>query len=248
MSLTLIQIIIAILPTVLIAALIYKNDIIEKEPGKLLARLFAGGIASAFLVIVVSTIAIMIFPFLAQDIGNLSYFEMFVSIFIGIALIEEACKWVIFEYIGWNNKEFDYVYDAIVYMSFIGLGFATIENIGYVTDTGVLTALVRAICSVPGHVFFAIHMGYYLGLAKQASINKRKDLEKKNKWLSILIPVIYHTIFDFCLYAGTGSLVLIYFGFVFYLYISSIKKLKQLSKIKLKLRDGVASNLIETMI
>ena len=243
MSLTLVQIIVAILPTVLIATLIYKNDLIEKESNKLLVRLFSGGIISAFLVIFISAIAIIFFPFLAKDITTLGIVEMFISIFIGIALIEEACKWVIFEYIGWNNKEFDYIYDAIIYMAFIGLGFATIENIGYVTDSGIVTAIVRALCSVPGHVFFAIHMGYYLGLAKQANLNNRPDLEKKNKFKSIMIPVIQHTIFDFCLYAGSDALVIFYFGFVFYLYIASIKKLKQLGKIKLRLRDGVASNL-----
>ena len=87
-------------------------------------------------------------------------------------------------------------------------------------------------------------MGYYLGLAKQASLNNRPDLEKKNKFKSIMIPVIQHTIFDFCLYARSDALVIFYFGFVFYLYIASIKKLKQLGNIKLRLRDGVASNLV----
>lgn len=239
MNLTYVLIFLAIIPTILIASLIYRKDIIEKESSSLLARLFAGGILSAFLVVIVSSVAILFIPFLGQEITELGYFEMFISIFIGIAFIEEICKWVIFDFIGWNNKEFNYVYDAIVYMTFIGLGFATIENISYVAETGIQTAIVRAICSVPGHVFFAIHMGYYLGLAKQAKLNKRPDLEKKNKWLSLIIPTIYHTIFDFCLFAGTESLVVVYFGFVLYLYISSIKKVNQLSKIKLRLKDGV---------
>ena len=239
MNLTYVLIFLAIIPTILIASLIYRKDIIEKESSSLLARLFAGGILSAFLVIIVSSVAILFIPFLGQEITELGYFEMFISIFIGIAFIEEICKWVIFDFIGWNNKEFNYVYDAIVYMTFIGLGFATIENISYVAETGIQTAIIRAICSVPGHVFFAIHMGYYLGLAKQAKLNKRPDLEKKNKWLSLIIPTIYHTIFDFCLFAGTESLVVVYFSFVLYLYISSIKKVNQLSKIKLRLKDGV---------
>ena len=239
MNLTYVLIFLAIIPTILIASLIYRKDIIEKESSSLLARLFAGGILSAFLVVIVSSVAILFIPFLGQEITELGYFEMFISIFIGIAFIEEICKWVIFDFIGWNNKEFNYVYDAIVYMTFIGLGFATIENISYVAETGIQTAIVRAICSVPGHVFFAIHMGYYLGLAKQAKLNKRPDLEKKNKWLSLIIPTIYHTIFDFCLFAGTESLVVVYFAFVLYLYISSIKKVNQLSKIKLRLKDGV---------
>ena len=132
MSLTLIQIIVAILPTVLIATLIYKNDLIEKESNKLLVRLFSGGIISAFLVIFISAIAIIFFPFLAKDITTLGIVEMFISIFIGIALIEEACKWVIFEYIGWNNKEFDYIYDAIIYMAFIGYSIQAFFNISVI--------------------------------------------------------------------------------------------------------------------
>ena len=39
------------------------------------------------------------------------------------------------------------------------------------------------IFSVPGHAFFGVLMGYYLGLAKQASLNNRPDLEKKNKFM-----------------------------------------------------------------
>jgi RsiW-degrading membrane proteinase PrsW (M82 family) len=238
MKLTIILILLAIIPTILIATLIYRKDIVEKESNNLLVKMFAGGILSAFLVIVVSSIAILYIPFLGQEITNLGFIEMFVSVFIGIALIEEVCKWVIFDFIGWNNKEFNYVFDAIVYMTFIGLGFATIENIAYVADTGIRTAILRAVCSVPAHVFFAIHMGYYLGLAKQAKLNKRYDLEKKNKWLSLFIPTLYHTIFDFCLFSGSVSLAIFYFVFVLFLYISSIKKVNQLSKIKLRLKDG----------
>ena len=106
MNLAIVLVLLAVIPTVLISTLIYRKDIVEKESSSLLARLFAGGILSAFLVIVVSSIAILFIPFLGQEISELGYFEMFISIFIGIALIEEACKWVIFDFIGWNNREF----------------------------------------------------------------------------------------------------------------------------------------------
>ena len=98
MNLAIVLVLLAVIPTVLISTLIYRKDIVEKESSSLLARLFAGGILSAFLVIVVSSIAILFIPFLGQEISELGYFEMFISIFIaksigsGLPILAKVCK------------------------------------------------------------------------------------------------------------------------------------------------------------
>ncbi|MEG0022325.1 MAG: PrsW family glutamic-type intramembrane protease [Bacilli bacterium] len=229
--------ILSIIPSVILGAIIYKNDQVEKEPGKLLISLFLGGIIIVYAVIFVTNILKTTIPFFDKNISELPYFEMFLSILFGIALIEEGFKWIVFKKLAWNNKSFDYMYDSIVYMVFIGLGFATVENFIYVVDGGLWVAIIRALCSVPGHVFFAIYMGYYYGLARQSRINGNKKLEKINLLKSLLVPIILHTIFNFCLFAGDSRILFFYIVFVVILYIRSFKKVHQLSKIKLKMNN-----------
>ena len=73
----------------------------------------------------------------------------------------------------WWDKNFDEYMDGIVYASFIGLGFACVENIMYVFSasaesfqTGIGTSITRALLSVPAHFLFGVVLGYFLSLAK----------------------------------------------------------------------------------
>ena len=151
--------------------------------------------------------------------------------FIGVALVEEFCKWLMTYLIGYHNREFDELYDGIVYAIFVSLGFAFIENILYVISTASLgTALMRAVSAVPSHACDAIFMGYYLSVAKYWSIKRDKDKEKKYVLKSIFVPAVLHGIYDFCLMSGFTILVIVFIVFVVFLYILSIKKLKKLSK------------------
>ena len=59
----------------------------------------------------------------------LSFYRLFFNIFISIALVEEGAKWIVTRHVGFSNKEFDEIYDIIVYAVFASLGFACIENI-----------------------------------------------------------------------------------------------------------------------
>lgn len=235
MNITQMLIILAVLPTILIGTIIYKNDTVEKESVGLLSKLFLDGICLAAIVIALTDILQTLIPFLAKDLKTLSNVELFISMFFGVALIEEGCKWLAFKLVAWKNKEFNYIYDAIVYAVFISLGFATIENVIYVIDGGVWIALVRSICSVPGHAFFGIFMGYYFGLAKQAELNNNNVLKHKNQILSIMVPAILHTIFNYCLYTQNTIGLVCYVTFLVLLYINSYNKIKQLSKIELSL-------------
>lgn len=231
MNLTIMLIILAVLPSVFIGTIIYKNDVVEKEPKEFLRKLFALGVALSAIVILLTGVLQFIIPFLAQDLKTLSGLELFISMFLSVALIEEGCKWLTFKLVAWNSKNFDYIYDAIVYSVFISLGFATIENVLYVVNGGLWVALVRSICSVPGHAYFGITMGYYLGLAKQATINGNKEIRKKNLFLSIIIPTTLHTIFNFCLFTQSTTGLIFYLVFLVLLFVSSTKKIKQLSRI-----------------
>ena len=231
-----IYLLLAIIPSVLIGYYLYKKDL-NKEPKSLLIKLFFGGIGAAFLTFILSSLANKIVPGIVPTIdGTVEYniIELFIKVILRVALIEEFSKWFFSYYIGYKSKEFDEIYDIILYCGFVALGFATFENILYVlfSDNNLQTALLRAVTAVPGHVCDAVLMGYYLGIARQYEAMGNISLRKKNIILSIVVPMGTHGIYDFLIMSGSALLVIVWFAFLVVMYIYVIKKLKQVIKEK----------------
>lgn len=101
----------------------------------------------------------------------------------------------------YRRKAIDEPFDGIVYAVMVGMGFATLENIGYVLQHGMGTGIVRIFLSVPAHATFAILMGYHLGLAKFDAVNRKKYL-----FLAIFWPVVFHGTYDYFLFLGNTIL------------------------------------------
>ena len=195
----------AILPVIGLAYFIYRKDT-HKEPMKLLRKLFILGFLSAFPVIFVELILGNYFP--TEGLEDL--ISIFIAYFIGVGLVEEFFKWIIVKLFTYNDKEFDEIYDIIVYSVFVSLGFACIENIMYVTRFGYINAILRAITSIPGHTCFGVIMGYYYSKAKVSQISNNKKVSNYNLVLSLLIPAIIHTLYDSILsyISGNGGFIL----------------------------------------
>ena len=139
-----------------------------------------------------------------------------VKAFFVAAIPEEGAKLLALWLLLRNNKQFDEHFDGIVYAVFISLGFAAIENVGYVLMAGeawMSTAIVRALLAVPGHYAFAILMGYYYALYHFV------DKSKRNAWFMFLMPVLAHGVYDALamsgsvnpLVGGISFIVLVYF-------------------------------------
>lgn len=219
----------AVIPVVIICTYIYLKDR-NKEPWSLLIKLFVLGIASCFLVLMISGVLFEIFPFMNKDTAYMTFFEVMAYAFVGVAFIEELCKWIMVYVGSYFNKAYDELYDGIVYSVYVSLGFAFLENLLYVfKNQSIVVGISRGLLAVPGHACDAVFMGYYLSLAKVYASQGKKSLEKKNLVLSVLVPTILHGIYDFCLFANVGILLLVFLGFVILLYIFSIKKIKLLS-------------------
>ncbi len=223
----LILILIAIIPITLLLKYVFDKDAIEKEPFRLLLKLFIAGIFSALIVIALSRELKMILP-----IDNPFY-----TSFIEIAFIEEICKWIFVYILTWKNKEFDYKFDAIVYCIFVSLGFAFIENIGYAFHYGISTSLLRAIISVPGHAFFAIYMGYFLGMAKMSYTNFENKEGSIHTIYSILIPTFLHGIYNYCLLGKNDGFYILFILFIITLYILSFKTINTSSHMDIALEN-----------
>ena len=225
----------SVLPVIILAFYIYSKDK-DKEPTGLLIKLFFGGVLSLFITLVLSLIVCLFFPDFLSGTSGLDLTHLFFHVFFGIALIEEFSKWIIVYCVSYNHYEFDEVFDMVVYSAFVALGFACFENILYVFQNGMGTALIRGILAVPGHFFDGIFMGYYLSMAKVADINKDYSSTKKNKFLSLIVPVLLHGIYDFCLFSGVFGFVIIFLIFMIILYIKSFAKIKKMSRENKRLR------------
>lgn len=216
----------SITPVLILLYLIFKKDK-NKEPTGLLAKCFFGG----FLSIIIALIIGLLMTYIGNAFQS-PLFKSFYDAFFVAAIPEEFSKFIILYWIIWKSKFFDEHYDGIIYAVFVSLGFALVENILYVFESGIGIAFMRAILAVPGHGLFAVAMGYFLSLAK---FNKQSNLQKYLV-LSLVVPIGLHGTYDFLLMyssnlskedAGYAVILLIIFTiFIIFLWRFGIKKIK----------------------
>ena len=239
MSHALILLFMSILPVIIILYFVYHKDK-NKESFKLLFLFFLCGLASCSLVLEISTILKLLFPSIPWTPHSTNLLITFSYAFLGVALIEEICKWIMVYFIGYHHHEFEELYDITVYAVFVSLGFACYENIMCVMQMGELkTAFLRAISAVPAHACDAVFMGYYLSIAKKYYFQKNKKLERKNIYLSILVPTILHGIYDFCLFLNYHIFIFFFVLFITYLYTLSLEKLKEMSESNIPMPNSI---------
>ncbi|WP_045033474.1 PrsW family glutamic-type intramembrane protease [Draconibacterium sediminis] len=211
--------VLALAPVVIIAAYIYFRDKYEKEPLRvLLFALLAGGL----------TVIPILFLERFLDRFTLQFPWLFAAAwkaFAVAAFSEELFKYLALYLLIWKSPEFNEKFDGIVYAVYVSLGFAAVENVLYVMDGGLTTGIMRAITAVPAHAIFGITMGFYFGLAKFYE-KQRQSLKQK----ALLFPILLHGIYDFILFTEIGWLTIVFVGFVVYLYISGLKRLRELSR------------------
>ncbi|MBY0435518.1 MAG: PrsW family intramembrane metalloprotease [Cyclobacteriaceae bacterium] len=176
----------ALAPGIMIGFYIYYKDTHEKEPSRLLIKAFFFGVLSTFVTFLISWPLDFLVPLDEQDLS-----QQAVHAFILVALVEEFSKFIFVRGILYRNANFNEPFDGIVYSVMVSMGFATFENILYVSDGGFSTAVLRMFTAVPAHATFAILMGYYLGKAK---------FENGNYFLSLyglLVATFFHGAYDY---------------------------------------------------
>ena len=181
----------AIAPVLTIIFYIFIKDKYEKEPTRLLISNFLLG---AIVSIIITTILYVIINIPLPLNNHTSIFEQFIKAFFVVGLTEEFSKDIIVRYYAQPNEEFNEPFDGIVYSVMVSMGFAATENIFYVLEGGVETAIMRAFTAVPAHATFAILMGYYMGKAKFS--NNRIILNLTGLFLAAL----FHGAYDFFLF------------------------------------------------
>ena len=219
----------ALVPAAFLMVQVYRLDRIEKEPAGLLLKLALFGALSG---LAAGAIEGALTRVLDVTLGG-GMLRLMLENFLAVALVEEACKrWVVLKF-AWRHPAFDYRFDAVVYCVFSALGFAALENILYVAEYGFAVAVSRALLSVPGHCFFAVYMGIYLGQAKMAEramqwyyIELPDESPGQYLRASLLVPTLLHGFWDFSLSVGGGLMTVLFYLFVLAFFIDAYRKLR----------------------
>lgn len=216
-TLMIIYVLAAIVPAVFLMRYVYRQDRIEREPAYLLGNLAWRGVLAALISIVLEMLAKAVLDSLVAP-TNPHYVVLLA--FLTVAAVEEGAKYVFLYRRTWNEPNFNFRYDAIVYAVFVSLGFAAFENITYIFNYGLSVAFSRAILAIPGHMGFAVFMGVFYGRARlRASYGDRLGC-RINLALGYLTAVLLHGVYDTCCMTGTRLSMLVFVAFVISMYIA----------------------------
>ena len=218
----------ALLPAIYLMNYIYRKDTVEKEPPMLLMSLLIYGVIAALISIILENIGTRVLDSLMDDQSSVGY--TLALAFAVVAVVEEGAKFAMLKRRTWNDMNFNYRFDGIVYAVFVSLGFAAFENVGYVLGYGLSVAPARALLAIPGHMCFGVFMGTFYGRAKQCQVWGDKAEERANLWLGYIAAVLLHGFYDSCAMINTVASSVIFIVFVAAMYIVVIKKVNRESQ------------------
>lgn len=215
LSLACVYVLSAVLPALALMLYIYRQDAVEKEPAPLLLSLGGEGVLAALIALVLEGLGQRVIGALVRPGTAL---HTLLIAFLVVAAVEEGAKLALLRRRTWDEPNFNYRFDAVVYAVFVSLGFAAFENLRYVFSFGLSVALPRAVLAIPGHMGFAVVMGVFYG---QARLRKsRGQAAWPGLLLAYLLPVALHGIYDVCCMLGTPLATLLFALFVCALYLS----------------------------
>jgi len=210
-----------ILPPILLGIIIWKSDRFQ-EPGKFLLASFLLGVS----IILPLDLLIMITehhlaPLLGLDLeayrewkaggykdeGAIAPIaEHVFQSFFRAAFLEEGIKFALLIFFCVRLSDLNEPIDAIVYGAAIGLGYAAIENVGYLMSSNYDEAWSISMVKVRYyplimHMGFGVLMGFLLSqnLFEERSIFKRRLM----LIMSLALPVTFHGIYN---YYGTADI------------------------------------------
>ena len=235
-----------LIPAVALCVYIYFRDRAEKEPFRLLGLLFLTGAAAALPALALSDGLIGLFDrafenrvvFAVDGTAEYSspafkFLHDALCAFFAVALPEELFKWMPVFLITRRNKNFDYLFDGIVYWAFLSAGFTLTENVAGIFTDGYDTFLIRAMISAPAQLLFGVCGGFFYTLwhtYSQASARERALLAAGRidrlrirvapllACLSFAVPFLAHGIFTFTRISGDGKVMIAYYFTVVALY------------------------------
>ena len=236
-----------VLPPIILGIIIWKSDRFQ-EPGEFLLASFLLGVS----IILPLDLLIMITehhlaPLLGLDLeayrewkaggykdeGAITPIaEHVFQSFFRAAFLEEGIKFALLIFFCVRLSDLNEPMDAIIYGAAIGLGYAAIENVGYLMSSNYDEAWSISMVKVRYyplimHMGFGVLMGFLLSqnLFEERSIFKRRLM----LIMSLALPVTFHGIYN---YYGTADifplLTLIFvIGVIYYFRREQLKKITE---------------------
>ncbi len=185
-------------PVIAIVWFIYWMDQYDKEPLRALFKTFVLGGFAILPAMLYQYFALNWLQKYTEQEGWLYYAGIS---FLVVALSEESAKFLMVRYYAYPRPFFNEPFDGIIYGVMVAMGFASIENIGYVTEYGLSTAFSRMFLSVPAHGCFGVLMGYYVGLAKFSGKGRAGWLMARG----LVLSIVFHGLYDLFLFVQQDS-------------------------------------------
>ncbi len=196
-------------PVLAIIILYYLKKYYDHERYRLLFKSFLLGMV----IVVFPLVAHLIIDYLGysdlKSLRRVLFYSFIVAGFFG-----EFGKFLVLRYYVYPKESFDGPSDGILFGIIIALGYATIENTLYVfglMDAGTSNPIIaHAYTAAPANIFFAITMGFFVGMAK---LGHNVFL---NSTAGLLTTAFFHGLYDFCLLTRDYKLLSVFaFGFMF---------------------------------
>jgi len=165
----------------------YRKDEMNREPLRLLCYAFFLGMVA---VLPAGLLEFWIWPEEAQSLSQSA-----LQAFLVVAPVEELVRLFVILWVTMRTIHFDEIVDGAVYGAVVAAGFATLENIFYVMENGFAVGFLRAVLSVPMHIFCGVLIGH--------GVARFKLSHRKGVFLFLfLLAVIAHGAFDAPLLGG----------------------------------------------
>ena len=179
----------AVTPIVLLVHVIWMVDRPRHEPvGNVLRYIGCGVLAGGLAV----GVEFLVDPLLGR-LGDphLGWLVRLLLAFVGVGLLEEACKLAWLTIAARGDRALDEPFDWVVYSVSVALGFAALENVRVLWQ-GAQAGWSRAFFAVPVHALLGTLMGSHLARAMRDG----PGTLARRRWLALLEPAAWHAVYD----------------------------------------------------
>ena len=159
-----------LLPALFWAVYHYRQDRHLPEPlPNLLAAFALGAVAAGTSHFLYSLLEVFGLRYDALLLADTSTIGLLLYAVLAIGPIEEFAKLLPFILVVVHFRSFDEPIDGIIYASFIGLGYAAVENLHYLQYLTPLESYARGFAGPVVHILFASIWAYAIGRARLAN-------------------------------------------------------------------------------
>ena len=215
-----------ILPPIILGIIIWKSDRFPEPTHLLVASFLLGAAIDIPLYLFIFIAEDLIAPLIGLDVYNKDNFgiaEYAFSNFFRAAFLEEGIKFALLIFFCTRLGELNEPMDAVVYASAIGLGYAAMENVGYLMSSSYDIASWSWEIVKVRYYPLVMHFGFgvVMGLFLSHALFGERDVFKNRVMtiLALLVPVMYHGVYNYNRTFDTFPLLTIIFIIGIYYYL-----------------------------